>query len=297
MKIGDTHTIQVTFSQTDFDRFADLSGDDNPIHVDPVFAARTKFGRTVAHGMLLYSTLIQIMGKTFPGPGSRQLTQDLMFPSPTFVGENLNFMLEVVGQPFPDTIEITTKIIRPSGELGCAGKTLAALPGCSPEKINLPVQPLPPAALDHDPGSANLHGLALGRAAENTYRIDPDDHRSYLQLLSEQNPLHTDSGYAQKLGFRDVLLTGGELGGMISHLLGTQLPGRGTNWLKQQFEFIKPVYPGEPVTGRVQITRLRPEKDLVNLTTRHLNQAGELLVSGEALVWISDLERRTDAQD
>jgi acyl dehydratase len=297
MKIGDTHTSQVRFTQADFDRFADLSGDDNPIHVDPAFAARTKFGRTVAHGMLLYSTLIRIMGEAFPGPGSRQLTQELMFPSPTFAGENLNVVLEAVGQPFPDTIELTTRIFRPSGELGCTGKTLTALPGCSPEEINLPVRNLPSASPDHESGAAKLHGLALGRAAENTYQIEPEDHRTYLQLLSEQNPLYTDSGYAQNMGFRDVLLTGGELGGMISHLLGTQLPGPGTNWLKQQFEFIKPVYPGEPITGRVQITRLRPEKDLVNLTTRHLNQAGELLVCGEALVWISDLQRRTDAQD
>lgn len=297
MKIGDTHTAQVTFSQADFDRFADLSGDDNPIHVDPDFAARTKFGRTVAHGMLLYSTLIRIMGESFPGPGSRQLTQELIFPSPTFVGEKLCIELKVTARPSPETAEISTEIFRPSGELGCTGKTVAALPGCSPKEINLPGRTAPAASPDHDPVPSTFRDLALDQAAENTYWIDPDDHRAYLQLLNEQNPLHTDRGYAQTKGFRDVLLTGGELGGMISHLLGTRLPGPGTNWLKQYFYFIQPAYPGEPITGQVQIVRLRPDKDLVNLATRHENQAEEVLVSGEALVWISDLERRTHAQD
>jgi len=46
-----------TPTQADFDAFAAVSGDDNPIHVDPEFSAHTRFGRTVAHGMLLYSRL------------------------------------------------------------------------------------------------------------------------------------------------------------------------------------------------------------------------------------------------
>jgi acyl dehydratase len=51
----DTQISEVkTFTQAEFDAFARLSGDDNPIHVDPEFSARTRFGRTVAHGMLLY---------------------------------------------------------------------------------------------------------------------------------------------------------------------------------------------------------------------------------------------------
>jgi len=297
MKIGDTHTTEVTFSQADFDRFAALSGDDNPIHVDPDFAARTKFGKTVAHGMLLYSTLIQILGDVFPGPGSRQLSQQLMFPSPTFVREQLRVELEVTARPAPGTAEISTHIFRPSGELGCTGKTRVALPGFASEDINLSESVVPSPSSEQHSEIQSHQGLTLGQTASHTYTITAVEHQTYLALLDEQNPLYTDNGYAQCSGFRGRQLTGGQLGGMISHLLGTQLPGPGTNWLKQHFAFIKPAYPGEPVTGRVRITRLRPEKDLINLATRHENQAGELLVRGEALVWTSDLERRSDAQD
>ena len=297
MKIGDTHTTEVTFSQADFDRFAALSGDDNPIHVDPDFAARTKFGKTVAHGMLLYSTLIQILGDVFPGPSTRQLSQQLMFPSPTFVREKLRVELEVTARPAPRTAEISTDIFRPSGEMGCTGKTWVALPGFAPEDINLSKSEVP-SPFPEQQNEIQFHqGLTLGQTASHTYTITAGDHRAYLELLDEQNPLYTDNDYAKRIGFRGRQLTGGQLGGMTSHLLGTRLPGRGTNWLKQHFTFIKPAYPEEPITGRVRIIRLRPAKDLVNLITRHENQAGELLVSGEALVWTSDLERTSDAQD
>ena len=57
LESGQAATLRRRFSQADFDRFARLSGDDNPIHVDPRFAARTRFGRTVAHALATCSSI------------------------------------------------------------------------------------------------------------------------------------------------------------------------------------------------------------------------------------------------
>ena len=54
--------LERTFVQADFDAFAELSGDDNPIHVDHEFAANSRFGRTVSHGVLLYTVLRGLCG-------------------------------------------------------------------------------------------------------------------------------------------------------------------------------------------------------------------------------------------
>ena len=79
--------------QEDFDRFAVLSGDDNPIHVDPEFSGRTRFGRTVAHGMLLYSRVHALISNAFPG--RRHQAQTLMFPNPAYADAALRIAIAV----------------------------------------------------------------------------------------------------------------------------------------------------------------------------------------------------------
>ncbi|MBI6629994.1 MaoC family dehydratase [Pontibaca salina] len=79
--------------QAEFDRFAELSGDNNPIHVDPLFSAQGGFGLTAAHGMLIYARLwAMLQGKK---PTLRHLHQSIIFPNPAFAGEPLD--LRVAG--------------------------------------------------------------------------------------------------------------------------------------------------------------------------------------------------------
>jgi len=85
----ETLVLERTLTQDDFDAFAQLSGDDNPIHVDPDFARRSRFGRTVSHGMLLSTVLGGLLDRL--APGSRQVSQKLMFPAPTYAGEPMRF--------------------------------------------------------------------------------------------------------------------------------------------------------------------------------------------------------------
>ncbi len=78
--------------QADFDAFARLSGDDNPIHVDPEFSARTRFGRTVSHGMLLYTRVFAHLKALYPG--RPHALQTLMFPNPSYADEELTFSFQ-----------------------------------------------------------------------------------------------------------------------------------------------------------------------------------------------------------
>ncbi|MFL0810632.1 MAG: hypothetical protein K6L76_09475 [Agarilytica sp.] len=81
------------FSQGEFDVFAKVSGDNNPIHVDPEFSAGTRFGRTVSHGMLLYTVMWGQIQKHFPD--SVQKKQKLKFPSPTYADDVMEIDLNV----------------------------------------------------------------------------------------------------------------------------------------------------------------------------------------------------------
>jgi 3-hydroxybutyryl-CoA dehydratase len=80
------------------------------------------------------------------------------------------------------------------------------------------------------------------------------------------------------------------LGGLLSCLLGTQLPGRGTNWLKQSYRWITSAPIGEAITVTATITRLRPDKYLVNLHDEFITASGVIVGEGETLVGVSDLQ-------
>lgn len=80
-----------TPTQADFDAFAAVSGDDNPIHVDPEFSARTGFGRTVSHGMLLYTKLWGMLVRA--QPDAKHISQTMMFPNPCYAGEHVNLIV------------------------------------------------------------------------------------------------------------------------------------------------------------------------------------------------------------
>ena len=126
MQVNNVFTIQRVLAQEDFNRFAVLSGDDNPIHVDPEFSARTRFGKTVAHGMFLYSLICGALDKFFPG--ASQVSQDLMFPAPSFVGEEIVVSARVLEVDAAKNIaRVETLVTRPGGEIGCQGETVLRL--------------------------------------------------------------------------------------------------------------------------------------------------------------------------
>ncbi|KGF70530.1 hydratase [Hoeflea sp. BAL378] len=83
-----------TPTQAEFDLFARISGDDNPIHVDPAFSARTAFGRTVSHGMLIYTKLWGML--TAAHPEITQVSQTMMFPNPCYTGEQVELTVSGV---------------------------------------------------------------------------------------------------------------------------------------------------------------------------------------------------------
>jgi acyl dehydratase len=120
VEVGQVCSRNCTLSQDDFDLFAQLSGDDNPIHVDPQFARQTSFERPVAHGMMLYGLICGLLGQTFPG--AVQTEVNLIFPAPTFSAEELIIAAEVLTVE-QKQITVQTTIKNPAGELTCSGET------------------------------------------------------------------------------------------------------------------------------------------------------------------------------
>jgi len=116
-------SLEHTFSQAEFARFARLSGDDNPIHVDPEFASQSRFGQPVAHGLLLCSMLRGLVEQLLPG--ARLLEQSVIFEAPTFAGEPMRFSARVTRRDNECT-EIEMAVMRlKDGVATCRGRVVA----------------------------------------------------------------------------------------------------------------------------------------------------------------------------
>lgn len=116
-----TLTLERTLTQYDFNRFAQLSGDDNPIHVDPAFSAVTRFRRTVAHGLLLNSILRGLLDELVPG--GRQLSQRLTFLAPTFAGDPMRFVASVESDDGEFVTALVSSTRVEDGVVTCEGVT------------------------------------------------------------------------------------------------------------------------------------------------------------------------------
>ena len=93
--IGDTATYTRLITNQEVEAFAAISGDHNPLHLDPDYAASTPFGECIAHGMLTGALISAAIAMQLPGPGSVYLNQSLQFRAPVFLGDTLTVTLEV----------------------------------------------------------------------------------------------------------------------------------------------------------------------------------------------------------
>lgn len=129
----DTHRVEETrtLTQADFDRFARLSGDHNPIHVDPAFAAQTRFGATVSHGMLLFTVLRGLLQRHYPS--ARLDLQDVKFPAPAYADESLTLVLETQGPARDGELRLMTNVRKADGRLCLEGHCRLTLDSEKPQ--------------------------------------------------------------------------------------------------------------------------------------------------------------------
>jgi len=90
-KVGDLVTIKRVISESDVQKFSEISGDINPIHSDPEYIKQNyhKFKGCVVHGAFLNSLVSSVIGTRLPGPGSVVVKQELNFPAPCYVGDEV----------------------------------------------------------------------------------------------------------------------------------------------------------------------------------------------------------------
>ena len=96
MKVGQKATRSITLTEEHVKKYAEISGDFNPLHFDAEFAAKTKFGRLVVQGGLTTGLLHALVANDMPGPGTVFLSQNWKFTAPVFIGDTITALAEIL---------------------------------------------------------------------------------------------------------------------------------------------------------------------------------------------------------
>ncbi len=129
MEIGATASRTKVISDEDVRGFAAASGDTNSVHLDEAAAARSIFGRRVAHGMLTASLISAVLGNDLPGPGTIYLKQEVNFKKPVFIGDEITATVELVAYREKRRIAtFRTICTNQSGELVIEGEAVVLAP-------------------------------------------------------------------------------------------------------------------------------------------------------------------------
>ncbi len=136
--------------------------------------------------------------------------------------------------------------------------------------------------------NVELRGMRVGDEAFDEKTITKEDVQTFAKVTGDHNPVHLDEDYAKDTLFKKCIAHGMLSAGLISKVIGTQLPGHGTIYLGQTLNFKKPVYIGDTITTVVSIKSINPEKKFLTLETYCKNQKGKVVLEGEATVMITD---------
>ena len=110
------------------------------------------------------------------------------------------------------------------------------------------------------------------------------DVAEFVDSIGDHNPIHHDYEYAATTRFEKPLVPGMWTAGLMSAVLGTRLPGPGSIYVSQQLTFSRPVYFGDTITARAEVVERLVDRRRVRLTTVCVNQRGEEVLVGEALL-------------
>lgn len=120
--IGDSASLTRTAVQDDIDLFASVSGDINPAHMNPEYAAHQRFGQVIVHGMWTASLVSAVLGNDLPGPGTVYLGQDLRFRAPVALGDTITARVTVrEKRPARKVIALDCECINQHGQVVLSG--------------------------------------------------------------------------------------------------------------------------------------------------------------------------------
>ena len=127
-EVGQSADMTRVVTGEDILLFAEVTGDRNPVHISEEFAAKTRFGERIAHGILTAGLISAVIGMKLPGPGCLYLSQTLSFLAPVRIGDEITARAEIIEVISGKRLKLKTQCINQRKEVVLEGEAVVALP-------------------------------------------------------------------------------------------------------------------------------------------------------------------------
>jgi 3-hydroxybutyryl-CoA dehydratase len=127
-RVGDAAEMTKVITEEDVFLFAGITGDRNPVHISREYAAKTRFGERIAHGLLTAGLLSAVIGMKLPGPGCLYVSQTLNFLAPVRIGDEITARVEVVEAISERRLRLRTQCLNQRKEVVLDGEAVVVTP-------------------------------------------------------------------------------------------------------------------------------------------------------------------------
>ncbi len=131
----------------------------------------------------------------------------------------------------------------------------------------------------------------VGQAAERTRDVASRDIALFTEISGDGNPLHYDEELAKSTPFGGIVVQGGITSAILNAVVAEDLPGPGTVFLQTNWRFKAPVRPGDRITGSVEVTKVRADKPITEITARVTLADGTVVLEGDAACYTMPIGR------
>jgi acyl dehydratase len=131
-----------------------------------------------------------------------------------------------------------------------------------------------------------------GEEYQYTFSFTQDQVEEFSKITGDTNPIHLDEEFAKNTIFKKRIMHGALSTSVFSNILGTKFPGNGTIYLSQEVKYLIPMYASETYVCSVTVEEIKVEKKILILDTTIRNDAGDMTVSGKAVVKVPFLENQ-----
>jgi 3-hydroxybutyryl-CoA dehydratase len=126
--VGENCTTTLKVDDKLVHAYADVTGDHNPVHLNDAFAAKTRFGRRIAHGGILFGLVSKVLGADLPGVGTIFLSQTINFKAPVYIDDTVKLVVTLVELLPKNGAQFTAVITNENGKVVADGTATVKLP-------------------------------------------------------------------------------------------------------------------------------------------------------------------------